>query len=147
MKYANKYLFTLLLVVCPLLVFVQNVPKAVLEGIVTGDAGETLIGASVKVFEEDRVIQGSITDLDGCYRILLDPGVYSVECSYTGFASQRTRQVIFKISQSRILNFNLTTSTLCEPTIIRCFPYNYLIDQDPGNTGVIFKSSELRRMY
>jgi hypothetical protein len=91
MKNAIKYLFTLLLVVCPLLVFVQNVPKAVLEGVVTDDAGETLIGASVKVFKEDKVIKGSITDLDGCYRLLLDPGVYSVKCSYTGFASQRTR--------------------------------------------------------
>ncbi len=54
-------------------------------GVVTDDAGEPVIGATVKV---PGTTKGSITDLDGRYTIQVPQGA-TVEISYVGYATQK----------------------------------------------------------
>ena len=49
-----------------------------LEGTVTDETGEALIGATVKVMRGTDFVRGSATNVEGRYRILLDPGAYTV---------------------------------------------------------------------
>ncbi len=54
-------------------------------GVVTDDAGEPIIGATVKV---PGTTKGSITDLDGKYTIQVPRGT-AIEVSYVGYATQK----------------------------------------------------------
>lgn len=58
--------------------------KTVIAGkIVDKSTGETLIGVSVKV--TGAVITGAITDFDGNYTVAVEPGAYTVNCTYTSY--------------------------------------------------------------
>lgn len=62
--------------------------QTILSGKVTDKATkEGLIGASVRITKGDEVVKGVIADFDGEYRVPLDPGIYSVGFSYTGYKS------------------------------------------------------------
>ena len=61
--------------------------KGVLTGrIIDKSTGETIIGAIVEVKNENVLIAGAATDLDGKYSIGLDPGQYEVTISYLSYA-------------------------------------------------------------
>jgi hypothetical protein len=64
--------------------------KAILLGKVTDDAGEGLVGATVLAVGTKT---GTLTDVDGNYRLELAPGTYTIEFAYTGFATQRVADV------------------------------------------------------
>jgi hypothetical protein len=48
---------------------------------------EELIGASVKLRRNNDLVQATITDLSGDFRMQVDSGTYDILCSYTGFAT------------------------------------------------------------
>lgn len=76
--------------------------KATLTGKITDAAtGEPLIAAVVLVAGK-----GAVTDIDGQYSIVLDPGSYKVEASYVGYQPQL--QVIdLQANENRTLNLAL----------------------------------------
>ncbi|MFN4080744.1 MAG: carboxypeptidase-like regulatory domain-containing protein, partial [Saprospiraceae bacterium] len=63
--------------------------QTVLQGKVTDDKGEELIGATVRVLKGTDFVRGAATDAFGNFRIQLDPGTYNVEVTYSGVAMSR----------------------------------------------------------
>lgn len=58
----------------------------VLEGIVTeAESGEQLIGASVRILKQKELVTLVISDYDGRFRVTLDPGIYDLQITYTGY--------------------------------------------------------------
>ncbi len=87
-----------------------------ISGQITDESGETLIGATVL---QKGTTNGSITDLDGNYSIVLDSGERVLEFSYTGY---ETQEVV--LGTSSIVNVVLqgSSSDLDEVVVIGYAP-------------------------
>ena len=92
----------------PNVVFAQNLT---VEGTVTDETGEPLIGVSVVVKGQGS---GGVTDLNGHYRIASVAQGATLEFSYVGYLSQQRRV------QGRVINVSLQpdTQTLEEVVVI-----------------------------
>ncbi len=69
-----------------------------------GDSGEELIAANVTIFNQGVLVTGVATDFDGNYSIATDPGLYDLEVSYIGYATQRINGVIVHDSRQNLLD-------------------------------------------
>ena len=110
MKKSKCYLLGILAILClvPNVVFAQNLT---VEGTVTDETGEPLIGVSVIVKGQGS---GGVTDLEGHYRIASVAQGATLEFSYVGYLSQQRRV------QGRVINISLQpdTQTLDEVVVI-----------------------------
>jgi hypothetical protein len=107
--------------------------QTVLAGKVTdGDTKEELIGASVKVMKGGETVKGSITDFNGEFRIPLDPGIYTIEASFTGYYSSKKDSVQVLSNTINYLNFTMSPDSTLAKVVIREFkiPLIY-IPRDP----------------
>ncbi len=95
------------------LAFGAMAQKTSVEGFVyDGELGEPLPG--VNIIYGPGV--GTVTDFDGAYQLLLEPGTYTLDISYVGFEKQ-TREL--KVGKEKIrLNFTLKTITLTEVQVV-----------------------------
>lgn len=82
---------------------------AVVEGIVTDDAGVPLPGANVRVADTQR---GASTEANGRYRLAsLPPGEVTLVASFIGYESER-QTVRLRAGAVRTLNFQLGESAV-----------------------------------
>ncbi|MBK9271171.1 MAG: TonB-dependent receptor [Saprospiraceae bacterium] len=90
-----------------------------IEGTVTDkDNGEPLINAPVKVFKGKDLYTGAVTDFDGNYSIIVDPGNYNVEVSFYG-NSQRFENVRVTGGKVTKLNFSISSGIQLEAIEIK----------------------------
>ncbi len=75
-----------------------------IQGRITDETGEALIGATVKLMQGSEFIKGVITDVDGNYSITVMPGKYTLEVSYTGFQSRQMSGVYVDNDQIAFVN-------------------------------------------
>ncbi len=122
-------------------------PQGILEGTLRDSVThEELIGASVKVVQNGIFIKGLITDFNGSYRILLDPGIYEAEFIYTGYKSRSVSKAMIETGQTTRQNVSLFATQIITDWHPR-FYYPHLIDKSPGNSGFTFTSQMLRHTY
>jgi hypothetical protein len=87
--------------------------KAVLAGkIVDKASGETLIGATIALYQDGSQVTGNVTDFDGNYNVEAQPGIYRIEFSYTGYAKIAVDGYELKAGAVNILDAALETETL-----------------------------------
>jgi hypothetical protein len=91
---------------------------AVLEGKVTDDSGEALIGATVKAFRGAELMGSSMTGVDGRYRLLLEPGTYDIEVAYTGYTTSRTSGAVVLPGKTNMLDVIMTGGTVLEAVTV-----------------------------
>ena len=85
--------------------------ETILTGLVTDqESKEMLIGVSVQVTKDRKLINGTTTGADGTYSLPLPPGDYEVAFSYTGYTTQRITGVKVVASQKNTLDVSLSTS-------------------------------------
>ncbi len=87
--------------------------KGQLTGVVAED-GEGLIGVAIQV---DGTTLGTVTELDGTYTMILDPGDYSITASYVGYTSV-SQPVTIVADQTTTLDFNLKSGVLVDEVVI-----------------------------
>ncbi|MFN8302786.1 MAG: von Willebrand factor type A domain-containing protein [Saprospiraceae bacterium] len=109
-------------------------PNTVLTGKVSDEKGEALIGASVKVLQNETLVRGTVTDYNGEYRLSLDPGVYDVEFAYTGYKPNRIAGVQVISGQINFLNTAMTEGTVLSEVVITEYKVP-LIQQDQTSAG------------
>ena len=56
---------------------------ATVEGTVVDDSGESLPGATIRLLQETKLINGAVSDVEGRFRFTLPPGAYTLEVSST----------------------------------------------------------------
>jgi hypothetical protein len=106
----KKAILSLLIVFSGVLTFAQT---RTVSGIVTDKSiGEPLIGVNVIY----GVGQGTVTDINGEYRLKLEPGTYEIEVSYIGFISQKKTFTV--ADKNLFINFELNTVTLNEVEVV-----------------------------
>lgn len=116
-----KYFLVLLSAVLLSLMAFTRKTETILRGKVTDDAGEALIGASVKITKGDKFIRGAITDYKGNYSMQLEPGTYEAGFEYTGFASKRVVDVVLIAGKETALNVTLQPGSLLNEVIVTDF--------------------------
>ncbi|HRI60216.1 MAG TPA: carboxypeptidase regulatory-like domain-containing protein [Saprospiraceae bacterium] len=120
--------------------------QTVLQGKVTDDKGEGLIGATVKVLKGADIVRGTITDYDGNFRVSpLDPGTYDVEISYTGFKTQRVTDVKVISNQITFLDQVMATGIILDEAVITAFKVP-LIEQDKTQGGQTLTSDQIKNL-
>ncbi len=120
--------------------------QTVLQGKVSGDDGEALVGATVKVLRGADFVRGTITDYDGNYRVApLDPGTYDVEFSYTGFAVQRITGVKVLTNQITFLDATMSSNTVIQGVEVTAFKVP-LIEQDKTQGGQTLTSDQIKNL-
>jgi outer membrane receptor protein involved in Fe transport len=103
-----KRLFTLLLLGCTLAAYAQQRPGSIRGTVTDKVKGETLPFANVVVKFGESIVSGRETDIDGNYNINpVEAGTYTVEASYSGYATAIFRDVIVSPGRPTILNFQL----------------------------------------
>jgi len=116
-----------------------------LSGTIADDKGETLIGATVKVTKAGEFIRGAITDIEGNFRIALDPGSYDVQVSYTGYAENRVTGVQVLSGKLNKLDFTLSSNALLTEVVITSYKVP-LIRQDATSSGQELTSDQIRNL-
>ena len=97
-KIINKtiVLTTLLLIYCPLFAQIDNVVSGRVTSMVDN---EVLIGVSVtEIDATNRVIGGTVTDLNGDYVLHMKNRANKIEFSYMGYKPQSVKITNFKIN-------------------------------------------------
>ncbi len=90
----------------------------ILQGKVTDDTGSPLIGATIKVFKDGNIVRGSMTDVDGKYRLVLDPGSYTVEVNYTGYEPFTQQKVSAVQGRTMQLDIKMTSAAALEEVVV-----------------------------
>lgn len=99
--------------------------QTLLEGRVTdATTGEAILFGSVAIYNEGIMIKTVETDLDGNYSISnIEPGIYDVEASYTGYTPQKKVDIVIKKDQVNRLDFSIHEGTIIITSDeIRSFP-------------------------
>ena len=80
--------------------------------VLDADTDEALIGATVVALDStaQHVIDGTDTDVRGTASLELHPGTYAFECTYTGYANQRTTVRIDSTGQTVPFRMTLVQS-------------------------------------
>jgi hypothetical protein len=110
----KKLLFLLL----PLLGLVawQTQQTTSIAGRVTDAAnGEALIGASIVIVGTTK---GTVTDIEGRYRLEMPPGVYALEVSYTGYETQRIVDIVVEKDKETLLDVALKGGAMLEEVVV-----------------------------
>jgi len=94
--------------------------NAHLTGTVT-DGKDVLIGASVVAKKERQIVNGVTTDINGRYRLELEPGIYEIEFSYTGFVTHRITEVPVVLGKENILDNVLDSKPAMDEVIVTSF--------------------------
>src|SRR3990172_22757 len=90
------------------------------EGTVRDSSGAVLPGATVTVTnQETGLTRAAVTSGDGFYRLPgLSPGVYSVRCELSNFATRTLIDIILTIQQTIIQNFTMDVAQIEETVTV-----------------------------
>jgi Ca-activated chloride channel family protein len=121
--------------------------RAFAQTYITGtvkDDKEALIGAAVKVLKDNVFVRAGITDYDGNFRIVVDPGTYDVEVSYTGYQTQRITNVTALADKLNTLPDIIMANAILSEVVITAYRVP-LIEQDHTSSGTTLLTSDMHR--
>ena len=113
--------------------------------IIDETTGETLIGASIAFYKDNKFINGVATDFDGGFCIDIDPGVYYFEVKYTGLADLTGKSVV-KAGQTNHLKLSLHDEGQILNEIVVVGYGVPLIDKDNTTSGQRIAPSGIRQL-
>jgi Carboxypeptidase regulatory-like domain len=119
---------------------------ATLQGKVTeAKTGDEAINAYIKLLQNGVQKTLVATDFEGNYSLFVaEDGVYDVEVSYVGMATQLTRGVVLKKGEITKLDAKLETNTIFETLEMRIFCPR-IIQQDDTTSGATYTSEQISR--
>ena len=104
----KQFLFTMAIVLCGVGV---SFGQRMVSGTVTDDSGAALIGANVVAKEANGI--GTITDIDGSYKLQLPDNVATLIFSYAGYDNKE-----MAIGTSSVINVSLSEGKLLEEIVV-----------------------------
>jgi hypothetical protein len=117
----------------------QSLNKQIETGEIRGkvtdsNLGEPLPFVQVKVFSEDIMVTGALTDIDGEFRIAnLEPGVYDLLIEHIGYPSKRLKDI--KVKQGSITKIDSELLEI-EDNIRELKPMIYLYPEEDTQVSV-----------
>lgn len=112
----------IILLIAFLLASTVQQAQAVLQGSVTEEeSGDPLIGATVIIFQQGKLVAGTEADFDGQFQIRgLPSGVYEIVAKYVGFEDYRAENFTIKEEKAALLDIAMFEGEPLEPMIVTC---------------------------
>lgn len=109
-------------------------PHTSLSGTVRdAESRKALVGASLLVFQQEKLVAKLLTDTAGGFSLKLQHGTYTVECAHTGYATVRFPRIETLENQDRVLLIRLETSTGLDELVVK----NYQTPYEPEPREVV----------
>jgi len=115
MRHFSRFIYTLVLMMAPMIVSAQGTTTATLIGTVSGTDSESIPGANVvAVHTPTGTTYGAATDANGNYRIsgMRVGGPYTIRATFTGFASAEVSDVYLRLGETERRNFTLSETAV-----------------------------------
>ncbi|MCC6461510.1 MAG: carboxypeptidase regulatory-like domain-containing protein [Saprospiraceae bacterium] len=110
---------------------------SVLTGKITDDYGEKVVGATLKVYQGEILVGRNISDVNGTYRIPVEPGTYTLEVMYAGCVTQNIPDIRVRPNTSHELDLRLKFSPDMKRVVVKEYK-TPLLDEEhlppPGKT-------------
>ena len=130
--------------------FFQNITihsQTSISGKITDkDTGEEMIAANIIVSKAGVFVQGETTDIDGNYSMRIDPGIYDVRVSYTGYVDHLVRGVITNAGQNTKVDVQISTGGVVLDELMTLEYKAPLIKKDETVTGGTVTSEHIRNL-
>ncbi len=141
-------MYKLLLAIIMLVLFALSAEsQTILQGQVS-DSVEVLVGVTVKISQQGKLVRGALTDVEGNYRMSIDSGSYEVEFNYTGCFSKKFENIEVLPGRIKLLNVTLTSGfEMGETEIYRCHFGPPIFNRDGTESGSTFTADQIRHMY
>ena len=134
-----KQLLLLLLAACTLGLAAVD-PKTTLTGTIKdAKTNEPLIGATVKILKNRELIKTTTTNVEGKYRLEAAPGVYDVECAYTGYAARRLTGVEIPAGKEIVFDLALEPGAVLEEVVISSYN-GPLTESETADSGAMLST-------
>ncbi|MEM1320187.1 MAG: carboxypeptidase-like regulatory domain-containing protein [Bacteroidota bacterium] len=105
----SSYLLLLLFFSTPL----TAQQHACLQGTISDrEFGDTLIYAQINVFKDQQPLSSHYSDLEGFYRIPLQPGTYDIVVSPSGYEPVQRKQIVLKAGEVRQIDVQCTAEVV-----------------------------------
>jgi hypothetical protein len=118
--------------------YAQGDARATLTGIVTDPSGAAIPGATVRAVNiANNAIKEAQTTAAGVYTIpYLDPGVYTIEVTATGFQTLKREQIVLRVADRVNLPLQLTVGQLTQE--ITVVGQQEVLETADANRGLVF---------
>ena len=137
-----KKLLSLLLVLGSLASFAQSQPGSLKGTVKDKRTGETIPFANITIKQSGVLVTGGTTDFDGNYNINpVNPGVYSVECTFIGYAPFTVNGVNIPAGRPKVLDFQMQEESELLPEIV-VTAQEELIEK--GKTSDVITAAEIK---
>lgn len=95
------------------------VDKGSISGIVYDDSGLPLIGATVVLYKDKVLVEGTITDIDGKYIFSnLEAGTYEVDVTYVGYDASKVAGVIIGKEGNKEVNIEMEAAAVLDEVVV-----------------------------
>ncbi|MTB53434.1 TonB-dependent receptor [Lewinella sp. W8] len=126
--------YTLLILLFSLGSGVLFAQRATVSGLVAADDGSPLPGATIGVSGSSL---GAFSDADGSYSLTLDPGTYTLQVTFIGYANA-TEEITVSAGQALTLNFTLTEGFELNEVVVSGSRQPERITESPATIETIF---------
>jgi Ca-activated chloride channel family protein len=114
--------------------------------IADAETGEGLPGATITLYQGEKLVTGAAADFDGKYSLSLDPGTYDIKVAYVGYQETKIAGVKIKAGKANRLDVQMSApSQLLEEVVIVDYSVP-LIEKDNTTQGQTITSKEIRRL-
>src|SRR5262249_49508813 len=121
-------------------------PTAEFTGFVTDASGGVVAGATVVITNVATNAQRSVTtNSSGVYIApALQPGVYSVRVSMTGFRAEVRNDIVLQVGQSARINFQLQVGEVTETVEIS--EHGEILDTETTTVGTVIENRRIQEL-
>jgi len=140
----TQTLITILCCIISLSSFGQNTH---LSGKVTDAVtGEPIMFASVALYQNDSLLSGTETDLDGNYHFSnIASGTYDIETTFIGYNPQKLKGIIIYKGQHNLINITLSEGVVMDEIVVIGYK-EPLIKADCTTQGTTVTSKEIQNL-
>jgi CarboxypepD_reg-like domain/von Willebrand factor type A domain len=107
------------------------------------NTGEAVAFAAIKVSKNDLFVKGVISDHDGKYALDLEPGIYSVECSFLGYSTIKYDAVQIFEDKKTTLDIDFIPSTAILSEVVVSSPKMETRRMESTSSGMVLTSDEV----
>ena len=142
-------LFTLLIMLIPVLVLAQGVTTASFDGRITDTDGTGLLGTNIVITHiPSGTVYGSSTREDGFFNVsnVRVGGPYEVKVSYIGYVTARLENIFLKVGEDYTVNITLEQKTVEMDEVVVTANKDGVINADRTGSATFIKSEDLESM-
>jgi len=125
--------------------YAQTATTGQIAGVATDPSGALVVGAKVTLTSDAGVQRETVTGSNGRYSFpLLEPGVYRVEVTQSGFAAAKLEGVIVKITETSVNDVALKVGS--ETTTVSVTGETPLVQTESSDRGVVIDQNQVREL-